>query len=238
MQIQKSLTDITWKAADWLFPPVCVGCGEPGEAICDICKLSIPRLPDQHCLLCYRPMQSSGVCPSCMHHPPDFDKFYCFAAYSGLMRNAIQRLKYGRDLGMGRLLAKYIAPDLLNLFGDIDMVIPMPLSSERIRARGYNQSEAITKHLVDLTGWKHAPKALRKIRNTESQVHLSVVERLANLDGAFQAENDLVRAKRVLLLDDVFTTGATMRQASKALKTAGAIRVVSVAVARTMLNHA
>jgi competence protein ComFC len=237
MNIQQSLSDTSWKAADWLFPPVCVGCGDPGEAICEVCRLSITRIPDQHCRLCYRPLRLGGVCPSCINHPPNFDQIYCFAAYSGLMRKAIRHLKYDRDLGMGRLLSKFIVPDLLDLFDDIDLVIPMPLSAERMRTRGYNQSEAITKHLVNLTGWKHSPKALRKIRNTESQVHLSVVERLANLDGAFQAETDLVRGKRVLLLDDVFTTGATMRQASKALKTAGAMSVVSVAIARTLLNH-
>ncbi|MGB4595021.1 MAG: ComF family protein [Anaerolineaceae bacterium] len=172
-----------------------------------------------------------------MNHPPDFDQIYCYGAYSGLMRSAIRRLKYDRDLGMGRLLAKLIAPDLLAAFNDIELVVPMPLSIQRRRTRGYNQAEAITKYLTGINSWNHAPKALRKIKDTESQVHLSVVERLANLDGAFEAETVLVRGRRVLLLDDVFTTGATMRQASKALKRAGATSVVAAAIARTLLTH-
>lgn len=237
MNLQESLAHTSWKVADWLFPPVCAGCGEPGEAICEICRLAIDRIPAQHCRLCSRPMQMGGVCPSCINHPPDFDHIYCFSVYTGLMRKAIQHLKYDRDLGMGRLLAKLIAPDMNGLFHQIDLIIPMPLSAERMRMRGYNQAEAITKHLASLTGWMHTPKALRKIKDTESQVHLSVVERLANLDGAFQAEPNLVRGKQVVLLDDVFTTGATMRQASKALITAGATSVVAVAIARTLLTH-
>lgn len=138
---------------------------------------------------------------------------------------------------MGRQLAKLIAPQLTKIFTDIDLVVPMPLSAQRMRLRGYNQAEAISRHLARLTGWVNMPKALRKIRNTESQVHLSVVERMANLDGAFEADPNLVRGRRVLLLDDVFTTGATMRQASKALRTAGARYIFAVTIARTLLNH-
>lgn len=237
MKLNEILADTSWKIADWLFPAVCVGCGEPGEAICEVCQLAITHIPEPRCRLCSRPLSSGNVCPSCLNYPPDLDQTYCYSAYTGLIRKAIQCLKYDRDLGMGRQLAKLIAPELTNLITDIDLVVPMPLSAQRMRLRGYNQADAISRHLARLTGWVNMPKALRKIRNTESQVHLSVVERMANLDGAFEADPNLVRGRRVLLLDDVFTTGATMRQASKALRTAGASYIFAVTIARTLLNH-
>ena len=138
---------------------------------------------------------------------------------------------------MGRLLATLITPHLKDQFDPIDLLIPMPLSAERMKSRGYNQAAVITSHVAELTSWPYVPKALKKIKDTESQVHLTVDERMANLDGAFEAEPYLVSGKRVLILDDVFTTGATMRQATKALKSAGAEKIFAVTIARTLLIH-
>ncbi|HNY83941.1 MAG TPA: ComF family protein [Anaerolineaceae bacterium] len=221
---------------DWLFPPNCVGCGEPGHLICDICLKSIENLPKHTCQLCANPLHAAGICAYCQNSPPDYDKIYCYAVYSGVVRKAIQRLKYSRDLEMGRLIAKMMAPKLQALFQNANLIVPMPLSLKRFRERGYNQAEAITKPLSELIGWAHSSKALEKIRDTETQVHLSVAERLANLDGAFKADSELVIGKSIVLLDDVMTTGATMRQAAKALREAGAKEIYAATFARTALR--
>jgi ComF family protein len=187
--------------------------------------------------LCGKPTFFAEVCTFCRDNPPDYEKFYSYAIYSGLVRKAIHQLKYRRDLGMGRIMAELIYSDLIRLFSPVDLVIPMPLSKERMKMRGYNQAAAITGHFCELSNWQHAPKALLKIKNTESQVHLSVEERMANLEGAFEADQDIVRGKKVLIVDDVFTTGSTMRQATKALKAGGASRVYAATIARALLTQ-
>jgi len=234
---KRKLIDTTWDVVNWLFPPICVGCGDPGEAICSVCQLSIERIPIAHCQLCGIPLTVLGICKNCQSNSPAYDELFCYAYYSGLIRKSVQQLKYIRDLGMGRELAKLLAADVNMFSAKIDLVIPMPLSKQRLKLRGYNQSAAITSHLTQLLGWTHMPQALKKIKDTESQVHLTVAERLANLDGAFEADIELVEGKRVLILDDVFTTGATMRQATKALKIAGASRIFAVTIARTLMIH-
>lgn len=138
---------------------------------------------------------------------------------------------------MGRYFAKALVPLLLRKKEEIDLVIPMPLSKERMKLRGYNQATAIAKPLCEEFGWSCETSALVKIRETESQVHLSADERLSHLDGAFGADARIIIGKRILILDDVFTTGATMFHASKALREAGANQVLAVTVARTLLNR-
>lgn len=134
-------------------------------------------------------------------------------------------------------MAKLMTPKLQSLFPNAELIIPMPLSRRRYRERGYNQAEAITKPLSEFTNRIHSPHALEKIRDTETQVHLSVAERLENLNGAFKADPQQVIGKRVVLLDDVMTTGATMRQAAKALRVAGAKEIYAVTFARAVLRR-
>lgn len=112
------------------------------------------------------------------------------------------------------------------------LVVPVPLGRLRQRQRGYNQTELITRPLAEMLGIRHNAKAMRRIHETASQVGLDVVQRRQNVQGAFQANEDAVDGQRVLLVDDLMTTGATIIACACALRTAGAKVVHALTVAR------
>lgn len=118
----------------------------------------------------------------------------------------------------------------------VDMVIPVPLSPFRIKSRGYNQAALLAYPLAMRLSLKYRPYGLRRTRNTRSQVELTASERRLNVKGAFQAVPEIVGGKRVLLVDDVTTTGSTIKECARALKTAGASGVYCLTLARPIGN--
>ena len=119
----------------------------------------------------------------------------------------------------------------------MDCIVPIPLNPHRRRERGYNQSAFLGFALGLQTGLAYIPSALRRTRNTRSQVGLNAEERHRNLDGAFSARADRISGRTVLLLDDVMTTGATLRNATMALLQSGASQVFVITLARALLEE-
>jgi ComF family protein len=145
---------------------------------------------------------------------------------------AIRRLKYGRSISLGLILAEFMAELLGGLEWQIDLVIPVPLGVARLKERGYNQAALIAKPLALKRGLPFETHGLARVRETRSQVGLSFDQRLDNVKGAFQANSELVNKRRVLVIDDVATSSATLDACGSALHAVGADEVFGLTLAR------
>lgn len=226
-----------WSALDWLFPPVCGGCDAPGERWCDSCQQKSRRISANICECCGDLLLATGpLCPKCQAQPPSYTVLRSWGSYSGPLRKAIHRLKYEKDIGLGEGLSKHLI-ELYNLLKwDVDMVVPVPLGSGRLKHRGYNQSGLLARPLAYAIEKPYTPGLLQRIRETRTQVGLNAAERHLNVNNAFQARNTQVSGKVVLLIDDVTTTGSTINACAKALSTAGASAVYGMTLARPILQ--
>ena len=150
------------------------------------------------------------------------------------MQEALHRLKYRRDIGLGEALSIQMSGFVKQLGWPVDMLIPIPLGKKRLKERGYNQVAMVAVPLSMQLGYEYYPNALVRARETRSQVGLSAVERHENVQGAFFAESQRVSGHTVLLMDDVSTTGATLSSAAEALYTSGARDVYAITIARAL----
>lgn len=150
------------------------------------------------------------------------------------MRPALHQLKYRRNVGLAEALAIDVARFLDALGWQAQAIVPIPLSEQRLRERGYNQAGLIAQSLARLMGWRYLPECLKRTRHTRSQVGLTAAQRRENVHAAFEASTELVRGKILLLFDDVATTGATLHSAAEALLAGGARQVDALTVARAL----
>lgn len=172
------------------------------------------------------------MCPRCQVSPPPYAAALSAADYHGAARALILLLKYRGVAPVAPFLAERLAALAPRLPAMPDVVVPVPLGARRRRQRGYNQSGEIGKQLARRLGCGYAERALRRVRETAPQSGLTAAEREKNVAGAFAGAPEQVRGKRVLLVDDVLTTGATAREAAAALLRAGASQVLLMTAAR------
>jgi ComF family protein len=159
-----------------------------------------------------------------------------WAVFGGKIRNALHRLKYQRDIGLGEALSMPLATYLRELQWPIDMIVPVPLGNARLAERGYNQAELLARPVALACAIPLKTKALLRAKETRSQVGLSAVLRRQNVAGAFEAKSSLVKEKNVLVMDDVTTSGATLDACAAALLEAGAHAVYGLTLARAVLS--
>ena len=235
---------------DWLrllYPQGCAVCGAPGDAaLCDACRAKIPIRPAEACCaVCGKTLverdaalgTAAHVCRLCRKEPPPFALARSAALLQGPVRTLVHDLKYHR--------AEWLAPALGELLHGCylahyaaerpDVVVPIPLHPFKRLSRGYNQSELLARDLARRLGLPCAPRLVARVRNTATQTKRDRSERRRNMDGAFAvrpARAPFCAGKRVLLVDDVMTTGATFAAAARALRDAGAARVLCLSVAR------
>lgn len=153
--------------------------------------------------------------------------------YDGPVSAMIKKLKYGGTLSLAPILSKLLCDYWEGLDWSADLIIPVPLSRKRLSQRGFNQSELIARRFGKTVGIPCEAGAMMKLRDTRQQVGLTADERKANLSGAFAAEPSYIKGKRILLLDDVMTTGSTFAECSAVLLDAGAKTVKCLSVATT-----
>lgn len=227
----KPLPQLAAYLTDLFFPPRCIGCARAGFAFCPRCAQDVPPVLPPICAHCGRPQTRSGdLCLPC--HKGERDAFALVrvaTVFKHPLRPAIHGLKYGGQPELGGLLARYLIavaqqPPWTAILPEIDGVIPVPLHAERMAERGYNQSALLAGGLAKGTGLDLCEAWLRRERLTRSQVGLNAVERQQNVADAFRAD-PVVQGKRLLLVDDVFTTGATLSACAQALREAGAAAV-------------
>ena len=165
--------------------------------------------------------------------PIHFTAAAAWAVYGGSLREAIHSLKYKNDMGLGDLFANYMIEILRDKDWSFDLVIPVPLSPQRSRERTYNQSALLSRPIARYFQRDHSTGALRRIKDTGTQVKRNRMERDLSLAGAFSGNPAKLKGRSVLLVDDIITTGATINHCSEALLQAGAIRVYAVSLAKT-----
>jgi competence protein ComFC len=219
---------------DWLFPPVCGGCGNPGIRWCLECQKKVQVINNTVCDACGLPQVRSGLCDRCRQKRPAFKNLRSWAVFEKPIQEALHRLKYRRDIGLGESLSGQMANFVEQLKWPVDVLIPIPLGKKRLRERGYNQVAMVAMPLSIKLGLDYSPKALARARETRTQVGLSASERQENVRNAFVADRKKLAGRIVLLMDDVSTTGATLSSAAEALHTSGAREVYAVTVARAL----
>ena len=237
MSLTYRLNQWLWGSLDWLFPPVCGGCGRKGFRWCPDCQKQVIRVPEPVCQCCGLPLSRPGLCPSCRDSHPPYQAIRSWVVFEGPIRHAIHTMKYRRNAALGDALAPHLAGYVHQLGWRVDLVVPVPLSRQRMKERGYNQASLFAFPLATLQGWRYSSQVLVRTRETRSQVGLSPLERKVNISGAFRAEPALAKDKAILLVDDVVTTGATLAACSETLVEAGAQVVYALTMARALPHH-
>lgn len=236
-QLLLQITSLFWKSMDWLYPPRCCNCDRRGFVLCDECFGEIEPLTGNICQKCgYPTYTQSRVCEKCRLDPPLFTEMRSWASHNGPAQKAIHALKYKRNLSLGRILAQPLIEVVERSGWKVDLVVPIPLSRSRMKTRGYNQAALISRHLAASLNIQHSTSAVKRIRNTSTQIKLDVNKRFTNLLDAFYANPATLKERNVLIVDDVITTGATMQNCAKALHHAGAKNIYCLSVARAILR--
>jgi competence protein ComFC len=226
-----------WRSLDWIYPPVCASCGEPGYRLCAECQAKIQYLKGKRCAICGEPLKSGReLCADCQSSPPPYRAMRNLAVYEGVMRDCIHALKYDSNQGLGEFFCDSLAALVAEGGWIPDLVMPVPLSPVRMAERGYNQAACIAKPLAARLGIRYHPFGIERTRDTPSQVGLSGDARRRNVEGAFKALPEVVNGKVVMIVDDVMTTGSTMEACAKALLEAGAKGVYCLTLGRFALR--
>ncbi|HEU4352322.1 MAG TPA: ComF family protein [Burkholderiales bacterium] len=216
---------------DWpglLFGGSCYLCrGAAADLLCAACDADLPRLAGPRCPRCALDSPRGELCGRCLSEAPHFDATVAALAYEFPADALVHALKFRGELALAALLGKEIACRVSA--SEIDSVVPVPLSAARLRSRGYNHAAEIARHLLP---GKLDLALCERSRDTPPQMDLPFAERRRNVRGAFRCTRALAGAS-VAVVDDVMTTGATLNELARALKAAGATRVVNWVAART-----
>ena len=218
------------RLASLLFGGSCFLCrGAASALLCDACDAELPRLQPPLCPRCALPSPRGEACGRCLAAPPHYDATVAALAYAFPADALIQALKFRGELSLAPLLGGFLSAQITS---SVDLVIPVPLSRQRLKERGYNQAVEIARHLGH---GKLLVSACVRSRDTPPQLDLPFEERHRNVKGCFITDQTFKDAV-VAVVDDVMTTGATLDEMAKTLKRAGAARVVNWVVARTLLD--
>ena len=222
-----------WGSLDLLFPPLCGGCGRRGTHWCSDCNNQVKTINHPGCNVCGQPRVVSGLCFHCSREKPSFAKLRSWALYEGPVREAIRNLKYRRNISLGLVMSNPLVDLFCALDWEVDKIIPVPLGVARLKERGYNQAVLIARPLALRIDLPCETQGLYRVRETRSQVGLSINQRRENVRNAFQATKENVSDRRILLVDDVATSSATLDACASALLEAGAKDVCCITLART-----
>lgn len=220
---------------DWIFPQSCVACGRSGKCLCGSC-LEKFQLIDPICPTCGR-QSTDGVTHQKCRQLLGLDGLFVVWAYEGTVRESIKQLKFrfvkelARDLTTGAIGYLRSEHEFRKFLESDPIWIGVPLFTIRERWRGFNQADLLASLLAKELNGRFESGVIKRSRFTPQQVGLRGIERRGNMKGAFSVSSDL-KNKTFVLVDDVWTTGATMKEAAKALKSAGAEAVWGFALAR------
>ncbi len=210
-----SIADRVWKETlNLVFPPRCIGCGKVDTVICAACLNVL----------------ASTQPPAFVQPLAPLTAITSTAVHKGVIREAVQALKYDNTRLIAVPLGKRLTEQVRAQGWQFDMIIPVPLHTHRLKERGYNQSELLAACVADEIMIPLVTVAVERTRLTRSQVGLSGIERRRNLVDAFVAYPDHVAGKSIVLIDDVYTTGATLAACAQVLFDAGAVAVYGLTV--------
>ena len=233
-------------ALDIALPTLCVACREPvdGEGVCASCwaKLSFiapPYCPRLGIPFVYDPGPEL-LSMEAIANPPAYQRARAAVRYDDVARTLVHALKYQDRTDLAPAMGRWMARAGKQSLTEADILVPVPLHWQRGWSRRYNQSGALAQVISRQSGVKVASEALRRVRATEQQIGLSRAQRASNVQGAFKVPPDRmadIQGRRVILVDDVLTTGATVDACARALLRAKAAQVDVLTFARVVENH-
>jgi len=220
-------------AVDGLLAQDCLLCGQASgsEILCPSCRDDLPRLTAERCPGCALPTPGGETCGRCLSRPPHYDRTLAPFNYGFPADKLIQAFKYEHRLA----LAPYFGRHLAECARDVcaDRIIPLPLHPKRLEARGFNQALELARPLAKALRLPIDTRSCQRIRHTPTQAALPWRDREGNIRGAFRCNGDL-SGQRILLVDDVMTTGASLNECARTLKLHGASEVTLLVVARAL----
>lgn len=238
--------DIGRSLIDLIFPPRCTACAKILEErrsppVCAACAESLRFCSQPLCPVCGTPYAdptaADHLCEKCMLSPPPFMAARSVAAYEGVLQDMIHRCKYGSDVSVGETLGEIMAdfPYPAFDFNDYTVVIPVPLHTKRLRERGFNQSLLLARAIAKRHKRKLDYLSLTRTIHTPPQITFGRKEREYNVKGAFTVKKSArLQGEKVILVDDVYTTGSTARECARALKQAGVAAVAVLTLSRAL----
>jgi ComF family protein len=223
---------------DVVFPPVCIRCRKIGSLLCRSCLRQLVPAGDRICFRCGRQWEqavfpaAAATCSTCREEPSPLQQMRAPLMYIEPASEIVHRFKFDGYFALAGPLAAIMADRWPNWETPPDLILPIPLHPKRLRRRGYNQSALLARSLAAVRGIGYQEDALARIRHTVPQVGLGPVERAENVKNAFAIKRDLIDGRNILLIDDVLTTGATMRSAAETLLGGGVASVSAYCLAR------
>lgn len=228
---------------DLVYPRTCSGCGaslgEDAQHVCWNCRAALRPIAPPHCARCGNPLEGrvdhAYICYHCTQMQPAFDLARSAVRFEGVAATLIHQFKYHGALWLQDDLTDLLEACVQVHYSGVpaEAVCAVPLHPARQRERGYNQARVLAAALAARLRLPFWPRVIGRPRPTVTQTHLTARERLSNVTGAFKVRNaDRIRGRRLLLVDDVMTTGATTSECARALKKAGAAQVHVVTLAR------
>lgn len=228
----------------YVHPPVCAACGvltKSHHALCVDCWRDLKLIERPFCEILGSPFGydpgEGAISPEAMANPPAFDRLRSVALYEGVARQLVQDLKYRDRVDLAPMMAAWMMRAASAEIAAADAIVCVPLHRVRLFGRMFNQSAELARHLGRKSGKPFLPQVLIRKKRTTQQVGLTANQRLLNVRGAFavpDAAADRVFGRRLILIDDVYTTGATVSAATTALKRAGAAEVTVLTFARAL----
>ena len=218
------ISPTAWASLTFIAPPCCYTCGVPFDVDHD----DVDFNPDNI---------SYMQCGACLSHPPEFHQSRSAIIYNDGSRDLVLAFKHGDQTHLTVTFTPWLQTILSQQQWNADIIIPVPLHWTRLFKRRYNQSALLAKSLSDATNIPVIMTALKRKRATQSQGHLSAKDREDNVKGAFfipDQYKDIIKDKKIILIDDVFTTGATVNECTKTLKKYGASDIMVLTIARAV----
>ena len=228
-------------AITFLYPAQCRVCEkllslDSAPFICYACWTDIEYIEPPWCEFCGIP-NTEKICEVCATRPPRFGKLRTIAAYETSIQEAIHLFKFEKRISLCKPLSKLIVdymPDDMN-FDDYDYIVPVPIHKRRLRERGFNQSTLLAKSIEKTVRLRVLENVIIKQKNTAPQSSFDREARQTNIKGAFKIHNaDIIRDKHILLFDDVYTTGATIREVVNVLWNADPLEIDVLTLTRTL----
>jgi ComF family protein len=217
---------------DILLPPRCVGCRRVGVWLCDECLAQFSFVEPPFCARCGNAMVADGLCARCRTSHLQIERIRSALYFEGTVREAIHWLKYNGCTELAGPLGHLMAVYWMQHPMPADVLVPVPLHADRLHERGYNQAALLAREMASQVGLVVDEQTLVRQRSTDPQVELDARQRKENVRGAFRCSGNGLVGKRVLLVDDVCTTGATLEACAVALYDGRARSVQALTLAR------
>ncbi|WP_153145583.1 ComF family protein [Dechloromonas sp. H13] len=233
--LPQSLRHALNRIAERILPGTCLLCAadSSGALLCAECETDLPIPPDATCPQCGVETTLGERCGACLKDPPAFNRTIALFRYEFPVDRLIQALKYGHQLPLANWFGQGLSEKIVAT--EHDLLLPLPLHPSRLASRGFNQAVEIARTISRLRNIPISVDHLTRIRATSPQAALPLKERPRNVRGAFECSADL-GGRRVLLVDDVMTSGSTLRECARILKMHGAAEV-TLAIAARALRH-